>query len=220
MIVSGPPSAFPQAEARLLLTQLLSPAFPVGSYAYSQGLEVAMVSGTVCDGATLTDWIEGILRHGSGRMDAVLLAHARAPGADVQALAALALAYAPCRERAQELRDQGTAFAACARALGLACPDLPYPVAVGAATTSLPLKTAEIAALYLQALAAQLTSAAVRFLPLSATEGQRRIAAMAGLIAELAQEAAAAPLVLTSSTLGADMAAMAHETLQPRIFRS
>lgn len=218
--IAPPPAPIHPAEARLLVTQLLSPAFPVGSYAYSQGLEVAMVSGAVHDAASLTDWIEGVLRHGSGRMDAVLLAHARAPEADLGALATLAMAYAPCRERAVELRDQGAAFAACARALGLPCPDLPYPVAVGAATAHLPLETAEIAALYLQALAAQLTSAAVRFLPLSATEGQRRIAALAGPIAALAREAADAPLVLTSATFGADMAAMAHETLQPRIFRS
>lgn len=208
-------------EARLLLAQLLSPAFPVGGYAYSQGLESAMVAGLVRDVATLADWLDGVLLYGAGRMDAIFLAQARRPDAALADLAALALAYAPCRERAAELRDQGAAFAACARALGLTVADLPYPVAIGAATAPLPLPTAEVVALYLQALAAQLTSAAVRFLPLSAVEGQRVVAGLAPLITRQATEAALAPLdALASAALGADLAAMDHETLQPRIFRS
>jgi urease accessory protein len=205
-----------QASARLLLTQLLSPAFPIGSYAYSQGMEVAMVAGEVRDAASLEAWILGVLRHGSARIDLALLTRARAPGADLHALADLAYAYAPARERAEELRDQGAAFAACARALGLATPDLPYPVALGAATAALPLSDAEVAALYLQALAAQLISAAVRFLPLGATEGQKLLARLGPLLPRLAQ----APQSLTSGHLAGDLAAMAHETLQPRIFRS
>ena len=233
VVPSGPgsDSALSEPEARLLLAQLLSPAFPVGSYAYSQGLEVAMVQGLVHDATSLGDWVEAVVAHGSARIDLWLLAEARKPGADLPALAALAYAYAPAKERAAEMRDQGAAFTACARALGLAppdlptpdrptpdlpTPDLPYPVALGAATASLPLTTPEVAALYLQALAAQLTSAAVRFLPLSATLGQRLIARLAPMIVATAE----GPHALTSAHLAADMAAMAHETLQPRIFRS
>ena len=203
-------------EARLLLTQLLSPAFPVGSYAYSQGLEVAMVEGLVHDPASLRDWVEGVLLFGSARIDAGLIAAARTPGADLMALADLAQAYAPCREHAEEMRDQGAAFAACARALGLATPDLPYAVALGAATSALPVSDAEVVALYFQALAAQLVSAAVRFVPLSATEGQKLLASLAPVFARLAQ----GPFEMTSGHRAADLAAMAHETLQPRIFRS
>lgn len=220
---TGRPSpALSQPQARLILTQLLSPAFPVGSYAYSQGLEVAMVQATglatVHDAASLQDWVEGVILHGSGRIDAAFVARARAPGADLPALAALALAYATSGERAAELRDQGAAFAACARALGLECPDLPYPVALGAATAALPLETAEVVALYLQALAAQLISAAVRFLPLAATQGQQVLARLAPSF--VAPSFAPNPQGLTSAHLAADLAAMAHETLQPRIFRT
>jgi len=219
--LTPPSGALPRSEpeARLILTQLLSPAFPVGSYAYSQGLEVAMVAGTVHDAASLQDWVEAVLLCGSGRIDAAFVAWAREPEADLAALAALAYAYAPCRERAEELRDQGASFAACARALGLDTPDLPYPVALGAATARLPLPTAEVVALYLQALAAQLTSAAVRFIPLAATQGQQVIARLAPLIAQGAQTTLK-PARLTSAHLAADLAAMAHETLQPRIFRT
>ncbi len=217
--VAAPPLT--EAEARLLLTQLLSPAFPVGSYAYSQGLETAMAAGKVHDAATLTDWTQGVLLYGSGRIDAILIAHARDPDTNLKSLADLACAYAPSAERAMEMRDQGMAFALLARALGLEVPTLPYAVALGAATANLPLQSDEILALYLQALAAQLTSAAVRFLPLAATEGQVVVARLAPLITTLAHTCAVAPLTaLASATFGADHATMAHETLQPRLFRS
>ena len=211
----------PEPAARLLLNQLLSPAFPTGGFAYSQGLEVAMVAGAVHDAGSLTDWIDGVLRHGSGRIDAILIARARLPDADLLTLADLAYAFAPSAERAMEMRDQGQSFVQVVRALGHDLPPLPNALAVGAVTATLPLQTPEILGLYLQALAAQLTSAAVRFLPLAASQGQAIIAHLAPLITQLAETCAEAPLSgLASATLGADHASMAHETLQPRIFRT
>ena len=52
--------------ARLLTW--LSPAFPVGAFSYSHGLEYAVEAGLVNDRATLIAWIEGIMRHGAGRL--------------------------------------------------------------------------------------------------------------------------------------------------------
>ena len=69
--------AMPRNADRLRLMQMLSPAFPVGSYAYSQGLEQAISDGNVTDAASLTGWITAILTHGSARMDAILLARGR-----------------------------------------------------------------------------------------------------------------------------------------------
>ena len=37
--------------------QYLSPAFPIGAFAYSQGLEYAISAGLVTDSASLQDWI-------------------------------------------------------------------------------------------------------------------------------------------------------------------
>ena len=95
---------------RLLLVQLLSPAFPVGTYAYSQGLEQAIVDRVVGDAASLQCWIDAILRFGSGRSDAILVAYARPPDCDLDALADLALAYAASSECATVMHEQGTAF--------------------------------------------------------------------------------------------------------------
>ncbi|WP_040671862.1 urease accessory protein UreF [Rhodobacter ferrooxidans] len=209
-----------EAADRLALAQLLSPGFPVGGYAYSQGLEQAMVDGSVRNAASLAAWVAAVLRSGTGRMDAIFLAHART--GDLDALADLAFAYAPCAERAAEMRDQGAAFGqVVARLTGVAPPPLPYALAVGHATRGMALQTPEILALWLHAQAAQLISAAVRFLPLGGADGQAVLASLSPLILQLAASCAQASLDdLASAGFAADLAAMRHETLEVRIFRS
>lgn len=208
----------PQNADRLLLTQMLSPAFPVGSFAYSQGLEQAITQGHVTDAASLAGWITAILTDGSARMDAILLAQGRAQ----DGLADLAYAYATSAERATEMREQGAAFGQVVAALtGTLPPALPYALAVAHATRGLDLPDTEILALFLHAVAAQLTSVAVRFVPLGASAGQRVLAELAPLITDLAAGYATLPLAaLSSAALGADMAQMRHETMEVRIYRS
>ena len=210
--------SMPQNADRLTLMQWLSPAFPVGSYAYSQGLEQAITDRHVTSPDSLRTWIIAVLTHGSARMDAILLAHARTE----DDLSDLAYAYATSAERCTEMREQGAAFGQVVSAVtGQPQPPLPYALAVGHATRSLDLPTPEILALYLQSLAAQLVSAAVRFVPLGAAEGQRVLASLTPLITEFAAQYATEPLsALSSATLGADLAQMRHETLDVRIYRS
>ncbi|HEY5210195.1 MAG TPA: urease accessory protein UreF [Stellaceae bacterium] len=54
----------------------LSPAYPVGAYSYSHGIEYAVEAGLVRDRDTLADWIAQAVRHGAGLTDAALLAAA------------------------------------------------------------------------------------------------------------------------------------------------
>ena len=210
------------ATDRLRLVQWLSPAFPIGAFAYSQGLEHAITAGEVQGAAALEAWIAAVLRHGSGRADAIFLARARDDGADVDTLADLCLAMAPGAERAQELAEKGRAFAAAVSAIaGAHLAPLPYPVAVGAATRSLRVETQEVVMLWLQGLAAQLVLAAVRFVPLGQSEGQAVLSRLAPVIAGLAADYASAPLSeASSSALRADLAGLLHETMDVRIFRS
>lgn len=208
------------AADRLALVQLLSPAFPVGSYAYSQGLEQAMADGVVQDATSLAAWIIALVTQGSGWMDAVFLALARA--GNVETLSDLAYAFAPSAERSNEMREQGAAFGAViARMTGVVQPDLPYALAVGHATRDMALETDEVLAQWLHAYAAQLVSAAVRFIPLGGAEGQAVLADLSPVILQTAERAAGATLEdLHSASFAADMAAMRHETLEVRIFRS
>lgn len=207
---------------RLHLMQWLSPAFPIGGFAYSQGLEQAITDGHVTCADTLCTWVRAALCFGAGRMDGIVVARARDPDADIPALADLANAYAGSAERWLEMRDQGAAFGSTIAALtGKPQPLLPYAVAVGVATRPLAIDTAEVVALFLHSLAAQHIAAAVKFVPLGQTAGQGVLAQLASVIANLAPRLAVAPLSdMGTATLGADLAQMGHETLDVRIFRS
>lgn len=203
---------------RLRLTQILSPAFPIGTFAHSQGLEWAIASGRVRTGADLQDWIAAVIADGSGKSDAIFISLARREGADLATLAALYEAYLPAAGRGLEAAELGRGFQT------LTDPDaplLPYALAIGRATASLAVPEAEVLALYLQSLAAQLISVAVRFMPLGQTAGQRALSALAPVIIDTARACTGAGAeALTTFTPGADMAAMAHATMETRVFRT
>lgn len=206
----------------LSLVQWLSPAFPTGGFAYSHGLEVGIAGGQVTTAAQVQAWLTQILRFGAGRQDAILLAHALRPGADLDALATLARALAPSAERLSETLQQGAAFARATAALtGQDHAPRPLPIAVGQAAGVLNLAPEQVIALYLQSFAANLVSVAVRFVPLGQTAGQAVLQALHPLITTLADEAAKANLDdIASGTFRADMAAMQHETMDVRIFKT
>ncbi|MBD3678402.1 MAG: urease accessory protein UreF [Rhodobacteraceae bacterium] len=205
----------------LTLTQWLSPSFPVGSFAYSHGLEWAISEGEVSDADGLQEWLSDTLRLGAGRVDAILLCAVRA-GRDPTEMAALARALAASKERWEETLAQGRAFCSTVAGMtGEALPELPYPVAVGLAARRLDLPVEEVAALYLHAFASNLVSAGVRFVPLGQTEGQRVLSDLHPLIREVAAQATATePDDITSFVPRGDFMAMAHETMDVRIYKT
>ena len=121
MIITTPEAA------RLRLAQYLSPAFPVGGFAWSQGLEWAMDQGAATR-ATLPGWLGDWLEHGAGWTDAVLVALSLRADADHDALDDLARATCPSAQRLAETVEQGTAFSANASALGQALPAAALPL--------------------------------------------------------------------------------------------
>ena len=204
-----------------ILHQLFSPAFPTGAFAWSHGFETRIADGTLAKAADADALIRDTLEHGAGWSDAVLAAQA-AGGGDLAALAELAAALAPSSERRAETVEQGAAFAATVRGVWAAeVPDAAYPVTVGAALRALDLPVEAGLRLMLQGFAANLASACVRLVPLGQTDGQRITAAVQPLCAALAARAITADL----DDLGGfapmlDVAAMRHETLRSRVFRS
>jgi urease accessory protein len=212
-----------QAEAFLTLSQWLSPAFPVGAFAWSHGLEQAVRDGHVRDAGTLADWLDVLLTAGAGRTDAILLAEAaRADGPDVAALAELAAALQPSRERVAETLGQGTAFATTVRAVwGLDVADMAFPVAVGRAAGLAGLPVLPVAQLYLQAMVSNLIQAAQRLMPLGQTAAQRVLAGLSPVCAQVAAEAMEAGLDgIGGAGFAIDIASMRHEGMEPRMFRS
>ena len=210
------------AAGLLRLSQWLSPAFPVSAYAYSHGLEAEVVNSRVADGPSVARWIEGVLRRGAGRTDAILMLAAMARDADLDALNDLARALAGARERWEETRDQGAALAATLGAMGEGDGVArAYPVAFGAAAERLGVPGDVVAALYLQGFVGNLVSAAVRFVPLGQAAGQKILAGLQAAVGEVAAEAVAAGLDdIGQAAFGADLAAMEHEGQEVRIFRT
>ena len=216
----------------LRLLAWLSPAFPTGGYAWSHGIEWAVETRQIHDGASLQQWLDAILRHGAGRNDAILLRHAHRAAADIDTLTGiteLALATSPSRERRAETIGQGNAFAAAAKPWGhpiltdLAARvgDIPYPVAVGALAGAACLDEDATCAGTLQAFAANLISAAVRLVPLGQSTGLAVLAALEPTVAEVAAETSSATLEnLGGACFLSDIAAMRHETQYTRLFRS
>ena len=216
------------SDLQKLLTWL-SPAFPVGAFAWSAGLETAIQARQVHDRETAQNWITGALGHGGLRTDAILLAEAHRAAGDKAALAELAdlcLALLPARERHEETSITGGAFAAAAQAwpghepLELPQP-CPYPIAVGAVAASNGVELGATLLAFLTAAVHGQVSVAVRLVPIGQTDGLRIMAALEPAIAAAAELCQAAGLDdIGGIAYAADIAQMAHETIQTRIFRS
>jgi urease accessory protein len=214
----------------------LSPAYPVGAFSYSSGIEWAVEAGDINDAGTLKGWLSVMMAEGGGACDAILFVHAhRAAGAgDETALfgvAELAAAFTPTKERHLETTAQGNAFVEATRA-AWPCPALDtlkaiwdgpvaYPVAVAVAAAGHGIALVPALGTYLQAVAANWVSAGVRLVPLGQTDGQRVLAALEEVIAATVQRALAASLDdLGSAAIRADLASARHETQYTRLFRS
>lgn len=210
----------------LKLLTWLSPAFPVGAFGYSHGLETAIREGTVRDADRLSAWIAGLVEHGGGWTDAVLFRAAHEAAGDSLALAEiveLAEALAPSLERRRESLGQGQAFLIAARAWGPQplAGAVPYCTAVGAVCgqAGIPVETALTA--WLHAFAANLVSVAVRAIPIGQTAGVAVIAELEPIILSTAARAAQSSLDdLGAAAILSDIASMRHETLGVRLFIS
>jgi urease accessory protein len=232
---SDAPAADDTATLFRLMTWL-SPAFPVGAFSYSSGIEWAVEAGDIADAATLRDWLAALLRDGAGFCDGVFLCHAHRAAAErdaaaLSALAELAAAFVTSRERHLETTAQGRAFVEIARAawpcaaLGLLpAPDavpVAYPVAVGTLAAGHGVGLRPTLHGYLHALAANWISSGTRLIPLGQTDSQRVLAALEPVIAATADACFVATLDdLGSATFRADLAGMRHESQYTRLFRS
>jgi urease accessory protein len=217
--------------ALVRLMAWLSPAFPTGGFAYSHGIEQAVEDGDITEEATLGHWLRDTLTLGAGRNDAILLRAAWAADtpAALDDIAELAAAAAPGRERQLETLAQGAAFCLAARPWPCAAldrlrardADVAYPVAVGALARAHGIDADSTCQAYLAALTGLLISAGVRLVPLGQAAGVRLLAALEADILEVAAATACSTVDdLGGFCLRADIAAMRHETLYTRLFRS
>jgi urease accessory protein len=214
----------------------MSPAYPVGAFSYSSGIEWAVEAGDIGSAETLCKWLATMIRQGSVFCDAALFAHAHraamvGDGKTLAAVAELAAALAGSKERFLETTAQGQAFRDITRAawptpaldrLAAAWDGpLAYPIVVAAACAGHSIALVPALDAFLHSVVSNLISAGVRLIPLGQTDGQRVLVALEMDIAQAALRARS----ITFDNIGAaapraDIASMRHETQYTRLFRS
>ncbi|MEL6372399.1 MAG: urease accessory UreF family protein [Pseudomonadota bacterium] len=230
-----PGVAISEGDPQGLLHIWLSPAFPVSGFAYSQGLEAAVLQGTVNDGTGLRGWLEALAEHGPLGQDLIIMALIDRAGdnASLQEACALSSALQTTRERHLEAHAQGDGFRMAYRA-GWQRPDAltnaiwddeARPLTLAAAVALAGRDHAIACPVTLRAFAintvSQGLSAAMRLSVIGQFEAQRITAALLPSL----QRACADALTsherdLGTATVMVDLLSMAHETQTVRVFRS
>jgi urease accessory protein len=214
----------------------MSPAYPIGAFSYSAGIEWAVEAGDIRDATTLREWLTMMIGEGAGYADAVLFSHAHDAitandDVSLRAVAELAPALVASKERFLETTAQGRAFLettqaawptpALARLQTVWNGPVALPVTAGAACAGHAVARAVAVRAFLQALTANWISAGIRLIPLGQTDGQRILAALENIVAATAARALETPLdELGTCVFRADIAGMKHETQYTRLFRS
>ena len=236
-MISEPLSLAPGALLRL--QTWLSPAFPIGAYSYSHGLERAVELGYIHDLVTLLEWLDADLRYGSVRNEAIFFgaAWAAARSCERQKLletAEVAAAYRGTAEFALESSQQAAASLTVLRRVwpdplldwlweSLSEREIPPALAVvigaRAARQGIPMKFALPA--FLQSYVGNLVTAAVRLIPLGQTAGQLAVAELEQAVLTASDRAEEGSIEdLGSAAFVLDLVSMAHETQYTRLFRS
>ena len=228
------PRALP-APSLLQLMWLASPALPVGGFSYSEGLEAAVESGLVDAEASASDWLLDYLLLSLARSDLAALSKAiaawrRKDLASVQELNAWLLQTRESHElRAQSeqmgrsllewLRRHTTASAEDIEACAQMQPTYPIAFALAVSATQAGVRDALIAFAF--SWAENMTSAAIKSVPLGQSAGQRILSRLVEAIPAVVDQA----IATQSSARQAFTPMLAilsaqHETQFSRLFRS
>jgi len=204
----------------MTLQTWFSPAFPIGAFSYSHGMESAIQDNLVKDARSLKSWIGSLLSHGSGRNDGMFL---KAAYEGVDDANGLCLALCGSKERLRETMELGQAFSRVVRAsYNVKLPDrTAYPVAIGMSAQQIGLDLTLTLQSYLQAFASNLISVGVRTIPIGQQSGQDCLIELYPVVENITKKIKSESLnELGSATFVSDMMAMKHEKSVPRIYRT
>jgi len=225
-----PTAMAPSALLRLL--QLVSPALPVGAYAYSQGLEYAVSANWVFDEESTFEWLHGVGRLGVGSLDLPILLRLHrscleGDEAQVRRWTARLIASRETQELRAEDLQMGRALARILADCGLedartwerGRPAFATLFALACARWGIGRR--ETLAGYMWSWTENQVLAAVRLVPLGQTAGQRLLQRLSGGIPSLLERAlAVSDEQIGSSAISQLLASSLHETQYTRLFRS
>ena len=221
-----------ESLALLRLFHLVSPALPVGAYAYSQGLEYAVQAGWVTDEASTFEWLQGLARFGLGTLDLPILRrlHAAFRGDDEGAVRDWNARLMASRESAELRAEERHLGAALARVLVEL--DLPEAAAWQArdpafatlfslAAVRWQIEVGPTLGGYVWAWSENQVLAAVKLVPLGQSAGQRLLHRLTDLLPQVLDQALTlADEAIGTSAVSQVLASALHESQYSRLFRS
>ena len=216
----------------LQLMRLVSPSQPIGSFAYSRGLEWAVHDKIVCDEETAAAWIFSFIEHSYAVCDgALFLRMAKALEADDRVAFLDADAWLSAARESRELEFEDKQMAGSmiqvlcdlgvTRAASFRATRLSYPAAFALAAGHWDISAQDALRGLLWSTVEAQVSASIRLVPLGHTAGQRLLIAAAEVIERAARKAE----TIRDDEIGNAAPAMAmasawHETQYSRLFRS
>lgn len=217
----------------LALLQLVSPAFPVGAYAYSQGQEYAIDCGDIRDAESAARWIGAALVHGLPQLELPLLLrlHRAWNESDIDAVQhwnRQLLAMRETRELRLEETQMGEAILRLMRAMEIPAAqqwpaDAPCAYLTGFAlyAAHAGVDQRDTLAGYAWAWLENQVSVALKAIPLGQTDGQKILLRWRGEIPALVARA----LEVADEDIGQALPMLAiasaqHESQYSRLFRS
>lgn len=220
-------------SALLQLLRLSSPALPIGTYSYSQGLEYACESGVVTNATQAGEWFTGVMRNSLALLDIPLLQRmymSWEQGNDKTAKewSCYLLACRETSELRQEDRQTGRSLARLLRDLQVdkakTCMDLEsaslaLSFSLAAKEWHVPVREAAFA--YLWSWLENQVAAAIKLIPIGQTEGQRIISSSLAVIEECVHTSLDIDDEEISGSLpGLAITSSLHETQYSRLFQS
>ncbi len=220
------------SQTLLKLLQLGSPALPVGAYAYSEGLEFLIQTEQITTAGQLQDWLRAELTVGAIRVDAAVMvrAYQAETDQDCKRIQYWQQWLTAARD-SEELRLQSLQMG---RSLWQLFLDLEgrtpefnpqeshhFAVAFGRVAGAWEIDLEQAVLAFLHSWTGNLINAGVKLIPLGQTQGQRLLLSLNPTITGASQQILAlTDAELQSCNWGLSLAAMGHETLYSRLFRS
>lgn len=222
-----------QQLAYLRLWQLISPALPVGAYAYSGGMEFAIEAGWLRTADDTEAWIYGLMQYNLGSLDVPVLqrcytAWQRADEAALIDWSRFILAARESAELQAEDQQLGRALATLLSDLDITAAQswcsheaTAFVCLLALAGMSWGVEIEQLATGLLWSWCENQVAAAIKLVPLGQTAGQKMLLHLA----EAIPETVAQGLALVDEEIGAlapalGIASALHETQYSRLFRS
>ena len=223
-------------ENMYYLLTWFSPSFPIGSYAYSHGLEYAIESKIVKNTSDLSDWISDFLHYGTCYNDGIIISNAydavtKNNLKKLEEISLIAKAFNPTKEISLESYQQGVSFAhAVSKSLNckkfdklitIINENISYVIAVACAGAVCNINKLDLVNAYFHAFISNLISAALRLMSIGQTESQILIIKFKKEVELLTNKILLNSLDdLGSSVLIGDWCSAKHEKQYSRLFRS